>query len=98
MTKAQARKLGSEAAKSRAEWMYTDTSYDRLAWVLQKYRKAKIWKEQAADDTFHLAAGLQNKIPPELMSDFRNAYATTGSREIERYIKEAKSDGLLKEL
>jgi len=93
MTKVEAKRLGAEAAKSRAEWIYTDTAYHRLAEVLQKFRKAKIWKEQANDDTFQ-----RHRIPPELMQIFTAAYASTGSREIERYIKEAKSDGLLKEI
>lgn len=93
MTKAEAKKLGSEAAKSRAEWIYTDTDYHRLAEVLQKYRKPGPWREQAASATTE-----GRSVPAELISNFRAGYASTGPREIEKYIREAKSEGLLKEI
>lgn len=99
MTKAEAKKLGSKVAEQRAEWLYTDIPYHRLAEVLQKYRKPKTWREEAAESS-QLQRGLllpRDPIPADLMPSFTAGYVFTGAREIERYIREAKSEGLLKE-
>ena len=92
MTKLQAEKFGEEAGRRRAEWIYTDTPYHRLAATLEIFRRPDSWKIRESD--LH-----QNgNVPTSLKADFARGYERAGVKAIEKYIKEGLSDGYLKEV
>lgn len=97
MTKKEAEKRGEEEGHNRAESIYTETRYERLATVLQKYRKKKSWMDLLADPYGEIFKHRHN-LSKDLMKDFTRGFVKGGIKEIEENIAYAIKTGYLKEV
>ena len=107
MTKAEARKLGTEEGKDRGERIWTETSPQRLATVAEKYRHKKNWDLHEHDYMSTKSVWNKSKkqwdttrieILHEHRAAFKKAYVEAGVEIIEENVQHAIKSGWLQEL
>lgn len=106
MTKEQARQLGVKEGRNAAESIWTDTPYQRLAEVAEKYRHKAAWEKrsiryQTSESEWNKSTKRwdieQTQIPDELHDTFKKAYIAAGMAFIENEVQHALRTGYLQE-
>ncbi len=96
MTKKEVEDLGRKEGRDRAESIYGDVPYERLATVLQKYRTKKAWLS-LLEDPYGEIFQHRYKLSSAQMKDFARCFIAGGIKEINENIAYAIKTGYLKE-